>query len=82
MGVLQFGAQMVKAVDVKELSLILSVSQRHIWRLNAAEKLPRPVRMGRSVRWCETDIQEWLDMGCPSRAAFEKRQVKQKGLHA
>jgi predicted DNA-binding transcriptional regulator AlpA len=69
---------MVKAVDVKELSAILSVSQRHIWRLNAAKKLPRPVRMGRSVRWLESDIQEWLGMRCPSRAVFEKRRARKR----
>ena len=75
-GIARRGRLMVKALNVKELSEILSVSQRHVWRLSAAERLPRPVRMGRSVRWLERDIQEWLDMRCPSRAVFEKRRAR------
>jgi predicted DNA-binding transcriptional regulator AlpA len=67
---------MTKAFNAKELSGVLSVSQRHVWRLNAAERLPKPVRLGRCVRWLESDIREWLGMRCPSRAVFEKRQAR------
>ena len=58
-------------VDVKELSRTLAVSPRHVWRLDVAEKLPRPVRIGNSVRWNLEDIQKWVSLGCPSRDEFD-----------
>ncbi len=65
----------MKAVQAKELASLLSVSERHVWRLNAQRKLPRAVSVGRCVRWLLDDIERWLKMGCPARAAFEHRMA-------
>jgi excisionase family DNA binding protein len=44
----------------------LNVSRRQIWKLLASRQLPMPIRFGRSVRWREADIQEWIQAGCPA----------------
>lgn len=51
------------AYSAKQLTVMLGVSLRHIRRLQAAGKLPRPIRLGRSVRWSAEAIHEWLRRG-------------------
>ena len=58
-------------VDVKALARILSTSVRSVWRLNSGGKLPRSVRVGRSVRWDVEALHKWIEVGCPDRATFE-----------
>lgn len=55
--------------DVK-LASKLGVSRSMIHKLNAAGKLPPPVRLGRCLRWRAAEINAWLAAGCPSRAAW------------
>lgn len=48
-----------------EVAAMLNVSERTLWRLNSAGKVPRPVRFGRSTRWKATEVRDWIDRGCP-----------------
>ena len=68
----------VKLVGADELARMLSVSSRHIWRLRAACKIPRPVSIGSCVRWIEDDIKTWIRWGCPSHKQFEARKAAQR----
>ncbi len=49
-----------------ELAETLCVSKRQVWRLKAKGDIPKPVNIGRSVRWRRSDILEWIDAGCPA----------------
>jgi excisionase family DNA binding protein len=60
-----------KLLSVKAVADILSVSRRTVHRLNSAGKLPKSIRINGSVRWRESDIVEWIGMGCPDRTKFE-----------
>ena len=51
-------------IDVNEVARRLSVSPRAVWKWVAAGRLPAPVRLGRSVRWRETDISRFIADGC------------------
>ncbi|MHC4476779.1 MAG: helix-turn-helix transcriptional regulator [Planctomycetota bacterium] len=63
------------AVPAKELAGMLGVSLRQIWRLNATGKLPRPVRLGGSVRWNRAEVMQWFnEAGCPDRQTWEARK--------
>ena len=59
------------AISAKELATLLGVSLRQIWRLNATAKLPKPVRLGGSVRWLREEIAAFLKAGCPDRQIWE-----------
>lgn len=60
------------AVSAKQLATMLGLSLRTIRTMDAAGKLPRPVKLGaRSVRWRVRDIDDWLAAGCPGRAQWE-----------
>ena len=52
-------------VTAKELSAMLSVSVRTIWRMRDAGRLPAPITIGSCVRWQTATIEEWVAAGCP-----------------
>ena len=54
------GNQMLSALEVAAL---LSVSQRHVWRLRSAGKLPQPIKIGRAVRWTQNSIATFIEQG-------------------
>lgn len=60
------------AVDAGSVAKLLQVSTRHVRRLDAAGQLPRPVRLGNSVRWVVPELQAWLEAGAPPREQWER----------
>lgn len=60
----------IQLLTAKELGVRLSLSKRQIFRLNASGKLPKPIRIGGSVRWAEGTIAQWLRAGAPDRRTF------------
>ena len=42
------------------------------WRMwNAAGKIPRPIRIGRSTYWRPNELNAWVAAGCPDRVTWE-----------
>lgn len=62
------------AVPAGEVAKLLGVSLRHVWALLAEGQLPRPVRLGRSVRWNIDELRAWLAAGAPEMDSWEWRQ--------
>ncbi|MBP7746436.1 MAG: AlpA family phage regulatory protein [Phycisphaerae bacterium] len=56
-----------RLLRVQEVGHRLGVSARQCWKLLASGRLPAPVRLGRSVRWRDSDIARFVRDGCPSR---------------
>jgi excisionase family DNA binding protein len=48
-----------------EVAAMLNVSERTLWRLLSAGKVPQPVRFGRSTRWKAGEVAGWIERGCP-----------------
>jgi prophage regulatory protein len=65
------------AISARELAEMLKVSLRQIWRLNASGKLPKPVRIGGSVRWSRQEIVEWFEAGCLDCRIWQARKAVQ-----
>ncbi len=59
------------AVSAKELGALLGVSLRQVWRLNSTGKLPKPIRLGGSVRWRRDEIIAFVEAGCPDRQTWD-----------
>jgi len=55
----------VRLIGVAELARQLNISTRSVWRLRDGGKLPPPMRVGRSVRWRLSDIEQWIEAGLP-----------------
>jgi len=58
-------------LSVQDLARVLAISVRSVWRRDSAGQIPRPVRIGRSVRWLYEEIIDWVQAGCPSRVEWE-----------
>ncbi|HUV67697.1 MAG TPA: AlpA family phage regulatory protein [Sedimentisphaerales bacterium] len=67
-----------KLLTAKMLGEMLSLSKRQVHRLNSCSKLPKPLRIGGSVRWAEGTIAKWLRAGAPDRKTFEAMQGIEK----
>ena len=59
------------AISAKQLSQLLGVSIRQVWRLSATAKLPKNLRLGGSVKWSRAEIIQWFEAGCPDRQTWE-----------
>jgi excisionase family DNA binding protein len=52
--------------DVDDIATLLKASSCHVRRLADAGAMPRPLHVGRLVRWRKADVDQWLAAGCPS----------------
>jgi len=55
-----------RLLDVGGVAEMLGVSSRQVYRLADGGKMPRPLRLGGSVRWDRQSIESWIAAGCPA----------------
>jgi predicted DNA-binding transcriptional regulator AlpA len=58
-------------IDVSMLAEKLSAHEVTIRRWQVSGKIPAPVRIGRSVKWRLSEIDEWIQADCPPRTKWE-----------
>lgn len=63
-----------KLLDVKQVSSLLRVSPRHIYRLSDMGAMPKGIRLGGSRRWVASEIELWLADGCPSQLKVDVKR--------
>jgi predicted DNA-binding transcriptional regulator AlpA len=56
----------VEMVNARTAAAIVGVSRRSWWRFVAEGKAPKPIRLGRCVRWRLVEIRNWISRGCRS----------------
>jgi len=61
----------ILALSAADLAQRLGVSLRHVRRLDSVGKVPKPLRLGRSIRWRMAEIQAWLEAGAPDRKSWQ-----------
>ena len=54
--------QLLRAADVSRL---LNISKRQVYRLADAGHLPGRVKLGKLTRWDREAIEKWIKAGCP-----------------
>lgn len=59
-------------INVKEVSTILGISQRSVWRLLIDGKIIEPIRLGGNVRWRKDELLGWIANGCPTRDPLKR----------
>lgn len=59
------------AVDARRLAKLLTLGLRTIRTMDAAGKLPAPVRCGTRKLWLVVEVRGWLAAGCPDRETWE-----------
>jgi predicted DNA-binding transcriptional regulator AlpA len=68
--------QQALLTDIVGLSRLLCRSVAALERDQAAGRIPRPLRIGRSKRWPVAEIAAWIEAGCPDRRTWEFRRKK------
>ena len=58
-------------LSAESLAELLDVSKRTLWRLRSAGRLPKPVRIGGSVRWRADEVRRWIASGCPPLSEWD-----------
>lgn len=58
-------------LDAAGVASALRISKRHLATLSSSGRIPRPIRMGRAVRWNADEIRRWIEAGGPSRDKWE-----------
>ena len=53
-------------LTAQDIARMLQVSVRTVWRLRDSGKIPRAVTIGGSIRWRTSEIQRWIEVGCPA----------------
>ena len=66
------------ALGARDVAALLGVSARHVWSLHAQGGIPRPIRLGRCVRWRRRELLTWLDAGCPPRDRWEELRASSR----
>ena len=52
-------------IDIASIAQMLKCSTRHVRRLIEARRIPRPIKLGKLLRWIKADIDRWFIEGCP-----------------
>lgn len=66
----------IQLIDVKTMAGMLACSQRSVWRMADAGRMPRPMKIGGMARWNRVDIETWIAQRCPDcRAAKAVRHA-------
>lgn len=63
--------QNMRLLNAKSLGQLLALSKRQVFRLNSCGKIPKPLKIGGSVRWSADEISSWLAAGAPDRKTWE-----------
>ena len=62
-------------LDVRAVAAMLGCSPRHVRRMADSGAMPRPIHLGRLVRWRKADVDQWLANGCPSCRPAKKARA-------
>lgn len=65
-------------IDAPAAARLLSISARTLWALTKCRAVPSH-RVGRSVRYCPTELRSWIAAGCPTEPGAADRLRKGAG---
>ncbi len=61
-------------LTVMEVAEMLGLSERTVYRLADLGKMPRPVKIGAAVRWRRSELETWIEEGCPASQRKGKKK--------
>ncbi len=63
-------------ITVDEFADLMQLSVRTIWRLCSSGQVPKPVRIGGTVRWRHEEVRKWIADGCPKTSTSEFNRLR------
>lgn len=68
-------SQSFQLLTAQAVGVKLSLSKRAVFRMRSAGLICAPLKCGQgAIRWRQSDIEQWIQWGCPSKADFEAMQ--------
>lgn len=61
-------------LDMDAVAAFLGITRRQVFNLNAAHRMPRALRLGRSLRWRAAELDLWRARDYPTREQWESRR--------
>ncbi len=49
----------------KDVTQLIRAGERTVWRWSHSGAMPAPVRIGGAVRFRRSEIEAWIEAGCP-----------------
>ena len=68
-----FQSILVITCKTEAMAEMLEISPGHLLKMARDGRTPRPVWIGRCLRWDVQEIQDWVKSGCPNREVWEGR---------
>jgi prophage regulatory protein len=56
-----------RLIKLSDVSAQVGLATSRIYELRAAGQFPEPIRIGRSVRWSEAEVQAWIQSRLQAR---------------
>jgi predicted DNA-binding transcriptional regulator AlpA len=63
-------------ITIKTLANLLDRSEQSLARDDRKGVIPRPIKIGSSIRWDYLEILAWTKAKCPDRKSWEARETK------
>ncbi len=58
-------------LTTREAAKLMKVSDRTLWGWSNEGKMPKPIRIGQSVRYCYEELRAWTNAGCPPQSEWK-----------
>lgn len=57
-------------VNARDAAKVLGLGERTLHRYHAAGRIPSPVKLGGRNWWRRSELEAWVQAGCPPRARW------------
>ncbi|MCP4611104.1 MAG: hypothetical protein GY845_20540 [Planctomycetes bacterium] len=68
-----------KLLTAQAVGEMLSLSKRQVFRMKSAGLICPCITVGKgAVRWRQSDVDKWIEWGCPNQKEFTTRKEAEK----
>lgn len=61
-----------------EAAALLGIGRTKFRQMVSSGKAPKGIRFGRAIRWSQSELLDWVDVGCPPRDKWEILKISMK----
>lgn len=58
-------------LNSRAVAKLLTVCDKTVYTMQKNGEMPKPVKIGRAVRWGRAEIMAWVDAGCPPASEWK-----------
>jgi len=58
-------------LSATDAASLIGIGRSLFWSMHSAGKVPLPVGLGKRRLWRRSELERWVDAGCPARSQWE-----------